>query len=322
MNKIEELRARLQEAAQKSENSGKRKSSGDGASFPFWDTPVGKQSTLRFLPDGNPDNPFFWVERQVIKIPFQGIVGGEYPTNERVEVTVPCMDMFGKQCPIIAGTRKFWDGDDDDKAIARQYWKKRSYIFQGFVVDSPIVEENTPENPIRRFVINKSIFDIVHASLLEPNFENLPCDYDGGRDFRVTKTKKGEWANYSTSNWTFNSRSLNDDERAAIAEHGLFNLSEAQGAEPDSDGVAAIKAMFEDSLAGNPYDFDSYNQYYRPYTNNSSSSSKSDSVASQATNMAEKPATESAQEKSDNGNTGKQDASDIIARLRAKANNA
>ena len=75
------------------------------------------------------------------------------------------------------------------------------------------------------------------------------------------------------------------------------------------------------SMAGNPYDYDSYSQYYRPYNSNSS---KSDGVAKQATKMAEPEAaastatsTEKTAEKSDSGTTGKQDAADIIARLRA-----
>lgn len=332
MNKVEALRAKLQEAASKSDRSSKTRSSGDGASFPFWNTPEGQSSIIRFLPDGNQDNPFFWVERQVIKMPFEGVVGGDYPTQNRVEVTVPCMDMFGKQCPIIAATKKYWDGDDADKEIARTYWKKRSYIFQGFVVDTPINEDETPENPIRRFVINKSIFDIVHASLLEPNFEHLPCDFEGGRDFKVTKTKKGQWANYSTSNWSFATRSLGEEERAAIETHGLFNLSEALGAEPDEDGIAAIKAMFEDSIAGNPFDYDSYGQYYRPYQNNRARNN--DSVAKTATTMAATPAAapaatpapaapaaaaEPAAEVATTGATDKQSAQDILARLRANS---
>jgi len=32
-------------------------------------------ATLRFLPDGNTDNTLFWVERDVIKLYFQGIKG-------------------------------------------------------------------------------------------------------------------------------------------------------------------------------------------------------------------------------------------------------
>lgn len=327
MNSIEALRAKLREAADRSENKQKSGGGGDKASFPFWNTPEGQSTTLRYLPDGDPENPFFWVERQVIKLPFDGVVGGDYPTNKQVEVTVPCIDMFGMSCPIIADTKHLWNGSDADKEVARTYYKKRSYIFQGFVVNTAIKEDGIPDNPIRRFVINKSIYDIVYASLLEPNFENLPTDYDGGRDFKITKTKKGDWANYGTSNWSYSTRSLGDEERGAIEKYGLFNLKEALGAVPTADGVEAIKAMFKDSFNGNPFDMESYGSFYRPYTNSrdtatqkttdtasalaGTASNKDDSGVVAASSVAATPSVSE--------DPSKQNAEDIIARLRAKS---
>lgn len=319
---IEALRAKLREAQQRSQNNQKKSSGGgDKASFPFWDTPVGQSTTLRFLPDGDKDNPFFWTERQVIKLPFDGVVGGEFPTQKPVEVTVPCVDMFGQACPIIAATRHLWNGDDADKQVARTYYKKRSYIFQGLVKTSPIVEEEAPENPIRRFVINKSIYDIIYASLLEPNFESLPTDFEGGRDFSIKKTQKGDWANYGTSNWSYNSRSLDEVERAAIEKFGLFNLKDALGAVPTADGVAAIKAMFEDSFAGKPFDHESYGQYYRPYGSRDNSSVTSTSaVVHTAVTLTSTPEPVNTSLVSEApAVTGKEGAQSIIDRLRANS---
>jgi hypothetical protein len=328
---IEILRAKLREAQQRSQTNQKRSSGGgDKASFPFWDTPVGQSTTIRFLPDGDTENPFFWQERQVIKLPFDGVVGGEFPTQKQVEVTVPCIDMFGMACPIIAATKHLWEEGKTDPGklqTARTYYKKRSFIFQGFVVNTPIVEEEAPENPIRRFVINKSIYDIVYASLLEPNFESLPTDLEGGRDFKITKTQKGEWANYGTSNWSYSTRSLNETERAAIQKFGLFNLKEALGAVPTEDGIAAIKAMFEDSYAGRPFDHASYGQYYRPYGSRDSgagnaAAATNQTVAAATTMVAATPAAEvasSATSELSSATTGKEGADAIIARLRANS---
>jgi hypothetical protein len=70
MNSMEALRAKLLAANSKNEKTTSR-SSGDNASFPFWDTPVGGSTTVRFLPDhADANNGFFWKERQTIKIPF------------------------------------------------------------------------------------------------------------------------------------------------------------------------------------------------------------------------------------------------------------
>ena len=65
--------------------------------YPFWNITEGTSATLRFLPDGDPNNTFFWTERQMIRLQFPGVKGGEMkPTT----VQVPCMEMWGEQCPV------------------------------------------------------------------------------------------------------------------------------------------------------------------------------------------------------------------------------
>lgn len=262
------VRAKLLEAQNKGNKGGEAKTSssgGDNASYPFWDIPENTSASIRLLPDGDESNDLFWVERQVIKLPFEGVVGGDYPTNKPVEVTIPCVDMFpGMMCPIISETRPWWKTEKED--LARVYYKKRSYLFQGFVVNSPLVEKNTPpENPIRRFVLNKSIFEIIHASCMDPEMEDAPTDYDNGTDFRITKTKQGQYANYKTSSWSRKTRSLSEAERGAIDTFGLFKLKDYLGRIPDADELAAIKAMFHESLDGQPFDAASYGKYYRAF---------------------------------------------------------
>jgi hypothetical protein len=242
-----------------------RSSGGDNASYAFWDIKVGEMATVRFLPDANPDNTYFWVKREVVKLPFDGVVGGDYPTNKQVTVTVPCADMWEpRTCPIQRATKSWWD-DPSKKPLAQLYWKKKSYIFEGFVVQSPFEEKVVPENPIRRFMINPSIFEIIEKSLMDSEMEDMPTDYVGGVDFRIRKTQKGEHANYSTSEWSRKTRSLSEDELTIIEQHGLHDLNKYRGERPDSDALAAIFAMWEDSVKGNPFDMESYGQYYRPY---------------------------------------------------------
>ena len=72
MATLAEIRAKLKASEQK--GSGER-TGGDKSIYPFWNLKEGGESTLRFLPDGNTDNTFFWVERLMIKLPFSGIKG-------------------------------------------------------------------------------------------------------------------------------------------------------------------------------------------------------------------------------------------------------
>ncbi len=263
--KQEIMEALLADKAKKEQGGKKVNNGGDNASYPFWNIDVGATATVRFLPDGDLSNTFFWRKREVIKLPFEGVDGGEYPTNKQVTVTVPCMHMWEERCPIIDATKSWWN-DPAKKSLAQTYWKKKSYIFQGFVVASPFEEENAPENPIRRLVINPSIFEIIEKSLLDPEMEDMPTDYIGGVDFRIRKTKKGDYSNYSTSEWSRKTRSLDDSELTAIEQFKLFDLKEYLGEKPNADRLAAIKQMFQDSVDGRPFDFQSYGEYYRPFT--------------------------------------------------------
>ena len=71
----------------------------DTSIYPHWEMATNATATLRFLPDGNTDNTFFWVERDVIKLYFQGIKGK--PEVRHVQVQVPCMEMYEEVCPIL-----------------------------------------------------------------------------------------------------------------------------------------------------------------------------------------------------------------------------
>jgi hypothetical protein len=279
LTRAEKLRAALQ--AEDSKRT--PKSTGDNASFPFWTIPDNSNATIRFLPDADPNNLYFWADREVIKLRFAGQTGGEYATDQEVEVTVPCVDMFGDSCPIIAEIKPWWKQGPEKEALARLYYKKKSHIFQGFVVNSPLDEANVPVNPIRRFVINPSIFKIIRQALMDPQMEDVCTDYVGGRDFKIVKSKSGEYANYSTSTWSFRTRPLNEMETIAIQEYGLFNLADFKGPRPDADGIAMIKAMFHDSLAGRAFDFAAYGKTYRGYSNDRSSYGNTNAAAAMET---------------------------------------
>jgi hypothetical protein len=169
----------------------------------------------------------------------------------------------GTACPILSEVRG-WFKDKSLEDMGRKYWKKRSYIFQGFVTDDPLNEERTPENPIRRFIIGPQIFQIIKGALMDPELEELPTDYLRGVDFRIKKTSKGGYADYSTSQWSRKERSLTDEEKAAVDSHGLFDLSDFLPKKPTEVELKVMKEMFEASVDGEAYDMDRWGQYFKP----------------------------------------------------------
>jgi hypothetical protein len=267
MATLAEIRAKLQQSAQT------QISSGDNAIFPHWNIAEGTTTTVRFLPDGDSNNTFFWLERAMIKLPFAGVKGET--SSKPVTVQVPCMEMWGETCPILTEVRP-WFKDKSLEEMGRKYWKKKSYLFQGFVVDTKLSEDKLPENPIRRFIIGSQIFNIVKNALMDSEIEELPTDYVRGLDFKITKTSKGGYADYSTSTWARRERALSADEKAAIDQYGLYKLSDFLPKKPTEVELKVIKEMFEASVDGEAFDMERWGQYYKPAGMGGSGSSTGD----------------------------------------------
>ena len=241
MSSLDEIRAKLA----KSQGDKAPSSTSSGDIYPFWNAPNDSTTIVRFLPDADENNTFFWRERQMIRIPFASVEG--HPELSNVVVEVPCVEMYkeGDKCPILTETRPWWKTDKEE--LARRYWPAKTYIYQGFVREGHIDEES-PENPIRRFVVAKSIHKIIEASLLDPEMENLPTNFDHGTDFKITKKKDGQYASYATSGFARRESSLTVEERDAVDKFGLFDLSGFLPRKPTQEDLNVIYAMFEESL--------------------------------------------------------------------------
>lgn len=263
MASLAEIRARIAAQDNKQQQKGSNTQT-DNSVYPHWNMDEGTIATVRFLPDGDSSNEFFWVERQIIKLPFNGVKGD--PNVKQVIVQVPCVEMYndGSVCPVLAEVRP-WYKDESLKELANKYWKKRSYLYQGFVRANPIGDDKVPANPIRRFIISPQIFSIIRSSLMDPEIEELPTDTMRGLDFNIKKGSKGGYADYSTSNWARKESPLTEAEQAAIEAHGLFTLKDFLPKKPNEAELKIIKEMFEASVDGRPYDLERWGQYYRPF---------------------------------------------------------
>ncbi len=261
MATLQEIRAKLIATEQRNAEN-KNKFTVDNTIYQFWNLEENAESTIRFLPDKDENNIFFWVERQIIRLPFPGIMGNT--ESKPVTVQVPCMEMFGGTCPILAEVRP-WFKDPSLEEMGRKYWKKRSYIAQGFVTVNGLDEESVPENPIRRFIIGPQIYQIIRATLVDPELEYTPTDYVHGLDFRLKKTSKGKHADYNTSTWARKERPLSEYELSAVEQYGLFNLKDFLPKKPTDVELNAIKEMFAASVNEEPYDVERWGQYYKPF---------------------------------------------------------
>lgn len=258
---LAEIRAKLQQ--QENRAGGKTSGGADNAIYAHWNIAEGTTARVRFLPDANTKNSFFWIERAMIRLPFAGIKG--QADSKPIIVQVPCVEMYndGSACPVLAEVRT-WFKDPNLEEMGRRYWKKKSYLFQGFVRDNPLADDKAPENPIRRFVISPQIFNLVKNALLDPDMENLPTDYQAGLDFNIKKTSKGGYADYNTSTWARKESALTESEYNAVEKYGLYDLGDFLPKKPTDVELKVIKDMFEASVDGQPYDPDKWGAYYKP----------------------------------------------------------
>jgi len=319
MASLAEIRAKLKAAENKGTDN--NRTGGDNSIYPFWNLKEGQEASLRFLPDGNQDNTFFWAERAMIKLPFAGVKG--QTESKPAIVQVPCMEMYGESCPILNEVRA-WFKDPSLEDMGRKYWKKRSYIFQGFVVEDGLKEEQRPENPIRRFIIGPQIFTSIRAALVDPELEDLPTDYIHGIDYRMKKGSKGGYADYSTSSWARRERPLSDEEQAAIKQYGLFNLNDYLPKKPSEVEVKVMKEMFEASVDGEAFDMDRWGQYFKPAgmsqnTGDPQKSAPKASAPAASDDYDDEPAPKAAPAPApaaDSTGTGDSRAQDILAMIR------
>ncbi len=273
MPSLAEIRALLaaEEAKATAAKSGTFTGNGQPDAFlAFWNIPENQDLNLRFLPDADPNNTYFWREREMINLTFNGIKGMH---GDRVRLQVPCNEMWvPASCPVLTEIRQWYKvaketGNEDLSKQASAYWKKKTYLFQCLIAPGSVAvkDDNAPENPIRRVLVNKDLFEKIKSIILNPDVAELPTDYNHGRDFRVIKTKNGGGFNtYDSSQFKFSERPLNGDELAAIEQYGLFTLSEFMPKQPTPAELNAIREMFEASVNGEAYDPARWAEFYRP----------------------------------------------------------
>ena len=270
---LERMRSRVKER----QNTFER----DYSVYAFWNMKFGASSTLRLLPWSNPSTEMFWAERVMLPMQFTD-------PDDEVKVlrfAAPCREMYtqGEKCPILGPVRDLYteekelrnagDGKEADKLkkIAGFHWKKPTFYYQGFVNKSGMTEENEPENPIRVFPLNKMIHKMVFASIFEneeDQFDVLPCgefteedvkallgegevdmNIFNGYSFIMKKEQQGEYANWTTgSNWSRTSSTLTDEQLAAIAEYGFWDLTKRLPDRPSDEQYDILTEMMQVSI--------------------------------------------------------------------------
>lgn len=268
------------------------KASGEGSDqnwkkfFPFWKMPEDTTTIVRFLPDLDDENPMgFLVENLTHTL----IVNGE-------KKTVPCLAMHGESCPVCELSRQYYDEKNEE--MGKKYYRKKSYIGQVLVVESPF--EHDQNQLVKLIDFGPKIFKLIQAAFQSGDLEEPPYELKGGYNFRIKKTKAGQYADYGTSSFSPKQTDVDD---SLIEQMELYNLREYRAAPMDR---ATLEAMLMADRTGQSYASEKEDASTTEYV-----------PSTQSTSVVTETVTQTATAETAPAASGK--AADVLAQLRARA---
>lgn len=192
--------------------------------YPFWKMPDDSVAVVRFLPDLDEDNSLgFLVEN----LQHELVINGQ-------RKKVPCLEMHGEECPICALSRKHYDEKNEE--LGKKYYRKKSYVGQVMVIESPFDHDQT--QLVKLIEFGPQVFKQIQAAFQSGDLESAPFELKGGYNFRFRKTKTGQGQNsYTTSNFAPKQTDLDDE---IISQLSLFNLIDYRGEKIDRATVEAM----------------------------------------------------------------------------------
>lgn len=231
---INQLRAAF---AKKSEGSGEGNNGFWEKFFPFYKMDFDQVTTIRFLPDLDEDNPLgFIVENKYHEL----MVNGK-------KKRIACMKMYGEPCPCCEASQKYYN--EGDQEMGKKFWRKIDYIAQCIIVNCPFDYPVTAEeNPVRLVSLSTKLYGKVENAIVKGDLDEMPFNMQNGYDFRILKTKQGEYADYSNSDFARKSTAIAP---ALLEKIELYDLSKYRYGKIERE---QMEAMIESFLSGKDFD--------------------------------------------------------------------
>lgn len=210
--------------------------------YPFFLMPDDSIAVVRFVPDKNPDNPMgFLVEKIVHNLTING--------NRR---KVPCLSMFGEECPICAVSQQYYKAGDEDNGS--KYWKKREHIGQALIIEDPLPPDQdtkeTHEGKLRFINLGFQLFGVIKKVFESGDLDEIPFAYKGGYNFTIAKTPQGNHSNYTMGSQFARRQSDLTAEQIAYIEEEYVDLSTLL---PQNPGLEKVEALLHSAMTGEDY---------------------------------------------------------------------
>ena len=275
--------------------------------YPFYKMDFDQTTTFRFLPDLDDENPLgFIMENKYHELTING-----------KKKRIACLKMYGEACPCCEASQKYYN--DGDLAMGKTFWRKVDYIAQGLIIhsaiDYPIKDD---ENPVRMISVGPKLYKTIEAKIVKGDMDEMPYDMVNGYDFRLNKTKQGEYADYTTSDFARKSTSIPE---AMLPRLELYDLKNFRYAKIEREQV---ETMIEAFLTGKSYEEEKKNDAPAGAPAQSTGSPSLDASLSSpktpqnAESVMEQAASPAAAAPAATG--GKLSPQEILAKLKARSN--
>lgn len=242
---LAELKARYKSLSEQKQTSSNNY---DNDVFPFFNAAPETESEVRLLADTNEENPLvFQIERFTHALPING----------KIQKGIPCIAMYGVDCPICERSVKYYKVARDLKentksadgplgpnaAKGKLYWRNKDSIARGLVLKDPLPVEEGKESHLgktRTLYLTGSVIDRVIGDLSSfGDNESPPWDLENGVNFIFRKTMKGSQANYATSGFARRSSPIPEEYKSNVKLVDLKSLL------PANPGLEKILALLE-----------------------------------------------------------------------------
>jgi hypothetical protein len=205
--------------------------------FQFYKMNFDETVEFRFLPDLDQENPLgFIVENKYHEL----LINGK-------KKRIACAKMYDESCACCEHSQKYYD--EGDEKMGKSFWRKIDYIVQGLIISTPFEYPiRADENPVRMLSLGPKLYKVIEAKIVKGDLDEMPYDMVNGYNFRINKTKQGEYADYTTSDFARRSTPIPENFLPNLEMYDLKNFRYGKIEREQMD------AMIEAFLTGRSYE--------------------------------------------------------------------
>lgn len=300
MTDINSMRNRLLEEKRKSEERAQQQQNGEGQTFRPKDPQQVNLSRInpnesvkiRFVPDGDASNDFFWRINCFHDLFFRGVKGDATKDNVWTTVSVPAYNISLNRMGQLASTEnaqlnvpkdcvysnledpiqayltqnKIFEKQDmqvllpngKTTSLYNALKRKSQMLVQGYIISAPESLQVFPDaRPLKHFTLPFEFVGKIVRHLCSEETATLgddPININDGVDFQFRKTMNGQFANYDSSEFSRIHTALPDAYKQDLATNGADFIGDRIQKTPSETNRKIIAEMLQAFLGGLPYD--------------------------------------------------------------------